>query len=419
MFPKFRKHLTILLPRLPGLYIHIPFCRTKCPYCDFYSVTGVSKIPDFLVALEKEMEMAGQAWACFDTVYIGGGTPSILSPGQIERVLSAVRKNFPLAPAVEITLEANPADLSLSFLESLKTIGIHRLNLGVQSFDPNALEFLGRRHSVGQAVSALESARQAGFADLGLDLIYGIPGQTMNSWMSTLSRAASFSPEHISCYQLTLERGTPIGKASEEGKFSLPPEGEQLSFFMATSEALEKAGFIHYEVSNFARGTRFASRHNQKYWEHTPYLGLGPGAHSFCGRKRWWNDRSVDRYIAAIEAGEPPGERRRPYPGRPPHGGLFSGAPHQERDRRGSLLPGTWIRPDRGEGQDPEEPGSRGPLIPSGGPSQPHPKRPRASRQPGSHLKNTPAFPLTPLPTRSLIFRGTAVREDTSQKEIR
>ena len=306
MFPKIPETLGYSPSKLPGLYIHIPFCRTKCPYCDFYSVTGVSKIPDFLVALEREMEMAGQAWACFDTVYIGGGTPSILSPGQIERVLSGVRKNFSLAPAVEITLEANPADLSLSFLESLKTIGIHRLNLGVQSFDPNALEFLGRRHSVGQAVSALESARQAGFADLGLDLIYGIPGQTMNSWMSTLSRAASFSPEHISCYQLTLERGTPIGKASEEGKFSLPPEGEQLSFFMATSEALEKAGFIHYEVSNFARGTRFASRHNQKYWEHTPYLGLGPGAHSFCGRKRWWNDRSVDRYIAAIEAGEPP-----------------------------------------------------------------------------------------------------------------
>lgn len=306
MLPQIPERLKVLPAGVPGLYIHIPFCRTKCPYCDFYSVTGMSKIPDFLISLESEMEMAGREWTCFDTVYIGGGTPSILSPEQIERVLCGVRKNFSLVSGAEITLEANPADLSPSFLQSLKAIGIHRLNLGVQSFDPKALEFLGRRHSVGQALSAVESARQAGFADLGLDLIYGIPGQSMHSWMSTLSRAASFSPEHISCYQLTLERGTPLGKALEEGIFSLLPEGEQLGFFMATSEALEKGGFIHYEVSNFARGTRFASRHNQKYWEHTPYLGLGPGAHSFCGRKRWWNEKSVDRYIAAMEAGAPP-----------------------------------------------------------------------------------------------------------------
>ena len=297
-------------------------------------------------------------------------------------------KEFFPCPGAEITLEANPADLNLSFLESLKTIGIHRLNLGVQSFDPKALEFLGRRHSVEQAVSALESARQAGFADMGLDLIYGIPGQTMNSWMSTLSRAASFSPEHISCYQLTLERGTPLGKASEEGKFSLPPEDDQFSFFMATSEALEKAGFIHYEVSNFARGTGLPRGTTRSTGTTPPTWGsvrrpIHFPAGSGGGTIGPWIDT-----LPPLKRASPPRGSRRPYPGRPPHGSLFSGTPHQERDRRGSLLPGTWIRPDRGEGQDPEEPGSRGPPIPSGGPSQPHPKRPRASRQPGSHLKN-------------------------------
>ncbi len=305
MFPKIPEVLDSPASKLPGLYIHIPFCRTKCPYCDFYSVTGTSKIPDFLLALEREMEMARPAWACFDTVYIGGGTPSILSPEQIDGVLSGVRKNFFLSPGAEITFEANPADLNLSFLKFLTTIGINRLNLGVQSFDPLALEFLGRRHSAPQAVSAVESARQAGFADLGLDLICGIPGQTMNSWRSTLSRASAFSPEHISCYQLTLERATPLGRALEEQIFSLPPEDDQFRFFMAASDFLEKAGYVHYEVSNFARGAGLASRHNQKYWEHTPYLGLGPGAHSFFGRRRWWNDRSLDQYLAAIENGAP------------------------------------------------------------------------------------------------------------------
>ncbi|MGA2957598.1 MAG: radical SAM family heme chaperone HemW [Thermodesulfobacteriota bacterium] len=293
-------------PQASGLYVHIPFCQTKCPYCNFYSVPQLSKIPDFLDALLKEIAMAGSEWDCFDTVYIGGGTPSVLGPQQLEKILSAIRNYFPLAPGTEITLETNPADLHLSYLTSLKEIGINRLNLGIQSFDPKTLQFLGRRHSVRDAISALEGSRQVGFDHMGLDLIYGVPGQRMESWINTLSQAIAFSPEHISCYQLTLEEDTPLGISCHQGNFSFPPEEELFDFFMVTAQKLEEGRFIHYEVSNFAREDRYASRHNQKYWNHTPYLGLGPAAHSFSGRKRWWNYRSVDQYISVVNAAELP-----------------------------------------------------------------------------------------------------------------
>jgi len=294
--------------RLRGLYIHIPFCKSKCEYCDFYSVTSVSGIPDFLEALAKEMTMYRDAFPCFDTVYFGGGTPSVLSSEQIKVILSEVRSNFDLAPNSEITLEGNPADLDPSFLESLREIGINRLNIGVQSFDQKILDFLGRRHSVGQGVSAIEDSRRAGFRNLGLDLIYGVPGHEKALWLETLNQAISLLPEHLSCYQLTVEPHTPLGKRCAHGEFLLPSENLQYEFFMKTSETLEDAGYVHYEVSNFARGMAFASRHNQKYWDHTPYLGLGPAAHSFLNNQRWWNHRSVDRYLSAIGRREKPVE---------------------------------------------------------------------------------------------------------------
>ncbi len=291
---------------LPGLYIHFPFCRTKCPYCNFYSQTSLSEIPDFLSALVKEMESVTATWGPFDTVYIGGGTPSILSVEQWEALLSAVRRYFFLIPGSEITAEANPGDVDPEYLRSLKEIGITRLNLGVQSLSPGVLNFLGRRHSAPQALSAMEACRGAGFEGWGMDLIYGVPGETMNSWAGNLTRAAAFSPEHISCYQLTLEGDTPLGSAHQKGKFALPPEEEWVGFFMFTSRYLEEEGYLHYEVSNFSKGARNSSRHNQKYWDHTPYLGLGPAAHSFSGRRRWWNHSSVSRYISALLSGNPP-----------------------------------------------------------------------------------------------------------------
>ena len=296
--------------KIPGLYIHIPFCITKCPYCDFYSSTSISAIPAFLEALFKEMEMYCNRFNPFDTVYIGGGTPSALSPQQMEDILMSVQKNFDLIsnPEItpEITVETNPADLDRSFLESMREIGINRINIGVQSFDEKVLDFLERRHSAKQAISAIEASRKAGFCNIGLDLIYGVPEQGIDSWLDTLKQAVAFSPEHISCYQLTLETKTPLGMRCQAGEFSLPGEELQHEFFMKTSELLEDAGYIHYEVSNFALGTKFTSRHNQKYWDHSPYLGLGPSAHSFQYNRRWWNHPSLDQYLAAINAGNLP-----------------------------------------------------------------------------------------------------------------
>jgi oxygen-independent coproporphyrinogen-3 oxidase len=292
--------------KTPGLYIHIPFCLSKCDYCDFYSLTSISVVPDFLDALFKEMEMYCNRFNPFDTVYIGGGTPSLLSPQQLESILISVRKNFDLISTPGITVETNPADLDQSFLESIREIGINRINIGVQSFDEKILNFLERRHSIKQAISAVEASRKAGFHNIGLDLIYGVPEQDMESWLGTLRQAVAFSPEHISCYQLTLESKTPLGKRCQAGEFSLPGEELQYEFFMKTSEFLEDAGYIHYEVSNFALGTEYTSRHNQKYWDHSPYLGLGPSAHSFQYNRRWWNHHSLDRYLAAISSGNLP-----------------------------------------------------------------------------------------------------------------
>jgi len=291
----------------PGLYLHIPFCLTRCSYCSFYSQTDVSLIPEFIGALGREMQMAGAGFSSpFDTVYIGGGTPSVLSPRQIGKILAGIQENFRLSRETEFTLEANPGDVDLPFLRSLKNLGINRLNLGVQSFDPRTLNFLGRRHTVEGSIQSLAAAREAGFDHIGLDFIYGVPGQPLSLWRDTLKRAVAFSPEHLSCYQLTLEEDTPLAGSYRRGGFSLPGEDDLLQFFLTTSEMLEDRGYIHYEVSNFARGPRFASRHNQKYWDHTPYLGLGPSAHSFSGSARWWNTRSLNDYLKALQSGNLP-----------------------------------------------------------------------------------------------------------------
>jgi len=292
--------------KIPGLYIHIPFCLSKCLYCDFYSSTFLSALPRFLDALFKEMEMYRNRFNPFDTVYIGGGTPSLLSPQQLENILVRIRENFDLISDSEVTVETNPADLDRSYLESIREIGINRINIGVQSFDQKVLNFLGRRHSLIQAFSAVEASRKAGLHNIGLDLIYGVPDQNIDSWLDTLKQAVAFSPEHLSCYQLTLEAKTPLGKRYRAGEISIPGEELQYEFFMKTSQFLEDAGYVHYEVSNFARGAELASRHNQKYWDHSPYLGLGPSAHSFRDNRRWWNHRSVDQYITAINAGNLP-----------------------------------------------------------------------------------------------------------------
>lgn len=291
-----------------GLYIHIPFCLSKCGYCSFYSIESVNLIPEFVSALKEEIKNYSNIFSLFDTIYFGGGTPSLLTPRQLAEILEAVNKYYKIDKNSEITLEANPGDISLQYLKELRGIGINRLNIGIQSFDDKILRFLGRRHSVKEAVAAIEAARQAGFNNMGIDLIYGVHGLGIKSWENTLQKAVSFAPEHISSYQLSLDIKTPLYKKYSSANWHLPDEKTELKLFLTTSEELESTGYIHYEVSNFARLDKFKSRHNQKYWRHVPYLGLGPAAHSLLNNKRWWNKALVKTYIKEIASGKMPVE---------------------------------------------------------------------------------------------------------------
>jgi oxygen-independent coproporphyrinogen-3 oxidase len=290
---------------LPGLYVHIPFCLSKCRYCGFYSLPELAYLPAFLTALGEEIRLTRRDGATFDTIYIGGGTPSVLSAQQLRGILAALAAAFTVAPGAEITLEANPADLNAGLLAALREAGVNRINLGVQALDDRLLAFLGRRHDRARSLSALAAVRAAGFARIGIDLIYGIPGQSLATWKATLGEAIAQEPGHLSCYQLTAEPETPLEKQCRRGELSLPDEALQASFFHETSAMLEASGYIHYEVSNFARPGQ-ESRHNRKYWNHTAYLGFGPSAHSFSGRERRWNHRSLETYLRELEAGRLP-----------------------------------------------------------------------------------------------------------------
>jgi oxygen-independent coproporphyrinogen III oxidase len=287
---------------VPGLYLHIPFCRTKCAYCDFFSVTDTGLIESFLDALSREIDTYQEEFAEFDTIYFGGGTPSLLSLAQIEALLDKIRGAYRILPDTEVTIELNPADWGRKELGMLRGLGINRISIGVQSFDDNDLIFLGRRHNRGHAIRTLEDAINAGFDNISIDLIYGLPGQTFEQWQVSLMDALSFEPAHLSCYELELKPLTPLGIRYEQGELPERTEDSQYNFFMKTSELLEESGYIHYEVSNFAFGMEKASRHNRKYWDHTSYLGLGPSAHSFNNGKRWWNHESVKGYIHDLDA---------------------------------------------------------------------------------------------------------------------
>ena len=291
-----------------GLYIHIPFCLSKCAYCSFYSITSVNLIQDYLTALEKEIKFYSKDFHSFDTIYIGGGTPSLLKPEQLTGIFSAIYKSYKIDADAEITIEANPGDISPEYLKALRNIGINRLNIGIQSFDDKLLKFLERRHSAKEAIAAIDAARQAGFDNLGIDLIYGVHGSGIKSWENTLQKAVCLAPEHISCYQLSLDGKTPLYKKYSSEGWKLPDEDTGLKLFYTTSEKLENAGYIHYEVSNFACSENLQSRHNMKYWRHVPYLGLGPAAHSFLGNKRWWNKAAVIPYLKELTSGKMPVE---------------------------------------------------------------------------------------------------------------
>lgn len=290
----------------PGLYLHIPFCSAICPYCDFAVLTGgPERRARFTDHLIREIGMWSSDLEPFrgiDTVYFGGGTPSALFPEQLGRIL----ESLPVREDARIFLEANPEDVTAESAIAWRDLGVRTLSLGIQSFDADALAFLGRRHSSEQARRSVELAQEAGFHTVALDLIYGLPGQTAEDWRRTLETAVSLQPDHISCYQLTIHEGTPFGFRLERGKLTEAPEETQAELFLVTHSFLRDAGWPAYEVSNFARTPDHQSRHNRKYWDHTPYLGVGPSAHSFDGRRRWWNERKIKLYEARIDRGERP-----------------------------------------------------------------------------------------------------------------
>ncbi|MFH2045886.1 MAG: radical SAM family heme chaperone HemW [Pseudomonadota bacterium] len=289
-----------------GIYIHIPFCISKCPYCDFFSITDLSIKKEFIKALLAEMLMYKYLPLVFDTIYIGGGTPSVLNPKEIAQILDTAFKLFKIAPDPEITIEVNPKTISPESLKDFRQTGINRINIGVQSFSDDNLKFLGRIHSAKEAKAAIRWAQNAGFENFGIDLIYGLPAQSEKSWLSDLECAMQYKPAHISCYMLTYEPNTPIFNNMKSGCFSPLPESLAGSLFELTADFLENQAYIHYEVSNFSSSLDKKSRHNIKYWSDTPYLGFGPSAHSFDGRQRSWNVRSVKDYIKNIEAGISP-----------------------------------------------------------------------------------------------------------------
>jgi len=293
-----------------GLYIHIPFCVRKCPYCDFYSVTDLALKPMFLKALIAEMQLVSAKGLCFDTLYMGGGTPSVYGYHDIGRIVSAAFHNFDLQSDSEINIEVNPGTVSLEQLDGYREAGINRINIGVQSFYQKNLDFLGRIHSANEARNALTGARQAGFENIGLDLIYGLPDQAKSDWLEDLKQAIAYDPVHLSCYMLTYEKGTPLHSSLKEGRVQPPAEDNVRTLFETTIEYLEDHKYLQYEISNFARigndGKPNVSRHNLKYWTRTPYMGLGPSAHSFIEPQRYWNESRVSSYIAAIESGRLP-----------------------------------------------------------------------------------------------------------------
>jgi len=283
-----------------GLYVHVPFCKTKCPYCDFNTYQGIEDlIEPFLPALTSEIERWGDtlAYPAVKSIFFGGGTPSYLPKGDIEKILSSIQASFQVAPNAEITIEANPGDLDSAACAAIIAQGVNRLSIGVQSLDNDLLNLLGRRHQASEAVEAFESARQAGFDNVNLDLMYGLPNQSMDQWRQTLDSLIGLAPEHISLYALGIEEGTPMHRWLEDGKIPEPDPDLAADMYQYARESLAAAGYHHYEISNWSRPGR-ACEHNVVYWENGPYLGVGPGAHSRLGDFRFWTVLSPRNYNA-------------------------------------------------------------------------------------------------------------------------
>lgn len=287
---------------MAGIYIHIPFCKSRCIYCDFYSTTCEDKIPEYTEALANELTLRASYLQTagripeIETVYIGGGTPSVPHTAYIRRIIDTIYKAYPVSENAEVTLEANPDDLNLTKIKELRHLPVNRLSMGIQTFDDDKLKLLHRRHRGQQAADTVRACQDAGFDNVSIDLIYGLPGQTLAEWEHDLEQAVGLQTQHISAYSLTYEESTPIWNMRERRTVKEADEELSLGMFERLIDRLSAAGFEHYEISNFALAG-FRSRHNSSYWEGIPYLGCGPAAHSFDGRDRQWNCADLDTYI--------------------------------------------------------------------------------------------------------------------------
>ena len=287
-----------------GIYIHIPFCRSKCDYCDFYSLAGrddrMDQYQKALLSHIKETAPLAQDFPV-DTIYIGGGTPSYYGAKRLKELLGVIRKLYKVEKDAEVTVECNPDSVDVKSLKILRKAGVNRLSMGMQSANACELERIHRIHTPQQVNEAATAARKAGFTNLSLDLIYGLPGQTMDSWKATVEHALSLIPQHLSCYGLKVEEGTPLAARVAQGEV-LPDDDQQADLYLWTVGRLERAGYPQYEISNFAK-PGFASRHNLRYWLTQPYIGFGPGAHSDFGGRRYSFVRDLDAYIQGVLQG--------------------------------------------------------------------------------------------------------------------
>jgi len=291
---------------MAGIYIHIPFCKTRCAYCDFYSTTHEAWKQQYVDALCKELVqrkdyLKGET---VDTIYMGGGTPSQLSIAQLNALLATIEAHFPLSKHPEITIEVNPDDVSDSYAEGLKQTPVNRISMGIQTFDDATLRILNRRHTEQIARMATMRLREKGFQNISIDLMYGLPGETIEQWENDLQQAIALNVEHISAYHLTYEEGTPLYRRLQQGEVSEVSEELSLTFFNMLIDALTKAGYQHYEISNFCK-PGMHSRHNSSYWQGIAYLGCGAAAHSFDGASRQWNIADIKAYIQGIETNAP------------------------------------------------------------------------------------------------------------------
>ncbi len=296
-----------------SLYIHIPFCERKCPYCDFNTYAGLSRLYEPLAgALVREIELAGAAQGRpqVHTIFLGGGTPTVLPGELLGRILSACRRSFDVLEDAEVTSEANPGTVDVARFLDLRGLGVNRLSMGMQSFDDSELQFLGRIHRAAQVDTACQAARDTGFANLNLDLIFGLPGQAADTWRNSLQRALTWQPEHLSLYALSIEEDTPFAGWAAAGRMAYPDPDLAADHYELASALLAEHGYVQYEISNWGVGGGkdgrdapsaappiSACRHNLTYWRNMPYLGFGPGAHSSETGRRWANVRPVPEYI--------------------------------------------------------------------------------------------------------------------------